>query len=181
MLSCLDIIGKQIINCRNQTTSYNVADILFQRRELKVIALRLNTTKKSKTTLFLPLRKIIDVNERGVIIQQVGDIVKLEEAPSLAKTFKEFRSIIGFEVYSATQDLLGIVKNYKFDLRTGEIMSFVISEGFFTDITSGYSLLPPITSIDYGKKAIVMAEGEELLISSSTGGLKKLLGIDDRI
>ncbi len=181
MLSCLDIIGKQIINCRNQITSYNVADVIFQRRELKVIALRLNTTKKGKTKTFLPLKRIIDVNQSGIIIQQVDEIIKLEEAPMLEKTFAEFKSIIGFEVYTATQDLMGIIKDYHFDLKTGEIMSFVISEGFFSDLTSGYSLLPPLNSIDYEKKAIVMEAGEELLIYSNTGGLKKLLGIDERI
>jgi|GEM_PF-2169752 len=181
MINASEIIGKQVINNRNQITSYTVCELIYQRKDLKVIALRLNTTKRSKIKSFLPFKKIIDINQRGVMIHQVEEIVKLEQVPKLEKIYKGYKNLIGFEVYNSSMDLLGVLKDYQLDLKSGEILNFVISEGFFSDITTGYSILPALHTIDYSEGIILLNDSEEQLIFSSTGGLKKLLGIEDRI
>ena len=180
MLKASEIIGKKIINRRNQVTSYTVGEGIYDSRDYRIVAFRLNTSKKTRMKSFLPLNKINDVTARAVIIPQVDEIIRLEDDLVLQRICSEYKSFIGFEVYNNTSDLLGVVKDYQFDLKTGEIISFIISEGFFSDITTGYSLLPSFHSIDFEKNNIIINE-EESQIYHTSAGLKKLLGIEDRI
>lgn len=178
MLRASELFNRPIINSRNQVTSYTVGEVVFSRTDLKVLALYLNTKKRSRHKSFLLLKSIKAVSETGVVIERVDEIDRLEELPHIADVYYDFKTIIGFEVYNISGDLLGVVKDYHFDLITGEILYFVISEGFFTDIATGYSLLPSYNSVDFEKNIIVIDEGVKNQFVNTNAGLKKLLGIE---
>ncbi|MGV8146847.1 MAG: PRC-barrel domain-containing protein [Alkaliphilus sp.] len=174
-----ELRGLAILDKNDNSLNYYVDEMIIRRKELKVVALSLKKTEKSKVGLLL-FKKIKKITGSEIVIQSVNDVVRSAQLPSVEKDFKENKSIIGFDVFTYKKEVVGVVKDTIINETNGKLVAFCMSGGVFDDLVEGYSIIPLIYTIyriDFENENIIIEKGIDKPALLQLGGLKNLLGI----
>ena len=147
-----------------------VVDI--DRREVVALGLRDNPLTRFLPGLprWMPLERI----------RQVGDVILVDSADSLAESFnpERYSRVINCQVVTESGEQLGRVLGFSFDIETGELTTLVIARLgvplLGEEVLSTWEL-PVIEIVSSGTDRIIVYEGaEEKLRQLGTGILEKL-------
>ncbi len=177
MIKETDLIGLPILKEDHEPLSYEIKDIIYCFKDFRILGLYLQQINSIKYTKILPYTKIKNITEEGILIYSINDIVDADEIAEIKDAINN-KSVIGYEIYSNTGEIIGVVKDALLQIRSGKILGFIMSEGLFDDLVNGYSFLPLVERINFYEYRIMLNNEEQLKILPQQGGLKKMLGID---
>lgn len=177
-----ELLGLELLNKHKQQIGYTVKEIVYTNKGFYIAGLLLESENGKKESLpnckVICYKKILDINN-GIITLNEKSIVTLKQRPDLYHLVENPIKVIGFEIYTNEKELVGIVKDTIIEKNNGKMLGLVLSEGLFTDIYKGYSILPldpKLTLID--NRSVVINSRKLHNIFHYNGGLKKILGID---
>jgi len=180
-----ELIGLEIKNKNNQYLGYSVQDIIYARKGyyvagllLKCDLLKKENLKKCKVICF---NKIIDL-DNAIITQNDKSIMTLEQRPDLKEMVEKPIKLMDFEIYTHDKELVGVVKDTLINKNNGRITALLLSQGLFTDLFEGYSLL----SLENNENDTNCVSKDKIIISGKYmdsihncgGGLKNIFSID---
>ena len=171
-----EILGTQVIT-RNTGKRLGVVSELkvdIDRREVVALGLR-----DSMLTRLIPggISKYMLLES----IRQIGDVILVDDENIIVDVDpEEYSNLINCEVVTETQELLGRVRNFKFDVETGKISALIIA-------SIGLPLVPEQVVSTYeldveeivtnGPDRIIVFEGAEERLNQVSVGLLERLGI----
>lgn len=154
----------------------SIKDILFDlgNREVKALLLEHTGLAPGKRVIFL--KELLSLGGDAAIIDSASHVSNMNR-----KAFKsafgdrgnlfggDKDSLLGHRVYSKAGVELGIVKDVIFDVQSGKIEAFEISDGVLQDIIQGRKLLPLFGKVELGEEFAIV-EGEAVDEMEETGG-----------
>lgn len=177
-----EVLNLPVICADNGMKAGSIKDILFDLDSRKVKALLLEHTGLVPGKRVIFLNDLLSLGKDAVIIRNTGSVTVMKR-----KAFANFfgrgenlfdadkDSLIGRRVYSKAGGELGIVKDVVFDISSGKIEAFEISDGVLQDIIQGRRLLPLFGRFELGEEfAIVDSEAVEEM-NGTGGGIKNRL------
>lgn len=177
-----EVLNLPVICADNGRKAGSIKDILFDLdgREVKALLLEHTGLLPGKRVIFLD--KLSNLGKDAAIIRSTDcvSVVKRKAFANLFGSGESFfdgdrGSLIGRRVYSKAGGELGIVKDVIFDISSGKIEAFEISDGVLQDIIQGRRLLPLFGKIELGEEfAIVDSEAVEEM-DGTGGGIKNRL------
>ncbi|MGE5615149.1 MAG: PRC-barrel domain-containing protein [Bacillota bacterium] len=152
----------------------NVTDVVFNpgSREVKALLLDDRGFSLKKRAVFL--ENVTKLGEDAVIIDSMDCITSIGRT-AFAKVFGK-SGLLGLKVFSKTGGEIGIVKDVLFDVQTGRIEGFEISDGFFQDVMQGRKILPLIGKAELGEEfAVVEKEAVDEMKETGGGIMKRMM------
>ncbi len=171
-----ELLGTQVIT-RNTGKRLGVVSELkvdIDRREVVALGLRDNML-----TRLIPggIPKYMLLNS----IRQIGDVILVDDENIIEDIDpEEFSNLINCEVVTENQELLGKVRNFKFDVETGKVSALIIASVGLPlvpeQVVSTYELAVDeiVTS---GPDRIIVFEGAEERLNQLSVGILERLGI----
>lgn len=168
-----DILNTQVITRDNGKRLGVVSQVWvdIDRREVVALSLRDNLIAFAGVPRYMFLNSII----------QIGDVILVENEDVIEDVEVEaYSNLINCEVITETGELLGRVRNFKFNGETGTLYSLIIASLGIPQIPdqvlSTYEL--PIEEIvSSGPNRVIVFEGAEERINQLTVGLLERIGI----
>ncbi|MBE9153992.1 PRC-barrel domain-containing protein [Cyanobium sp. LEGE 06113] len=169
-----ELMGTQVITRDTGRRLGVVGEVVVDIDRREVIALGL---RDNPLTRFLPgLPRWMPLDR----IRQVGDVILVDSADSLAESFSadRFSKVINCDVVTEAGQQLGKVLGFSFDIETGELTTLVLGALGVPLLGEGVLStweLPVVEVVSSGPDRIVVYEGaEEKLKQLGTGLLEKL-------
>ncbi len=169
-----ELMGTQVITRDTGRRLGVVGEVVVDIDRREVIALGL---RDNPFTRFLPgLPRWMPLDR----IRQVGDVILVDSADSLAESFSadRFSKVINCDVVTEAGQQLGKVLGFSFDIETGELTTLVLGALGVPLLGEGVLStweLPVVEVVSSGPDRIVVYEGaEEKLKQLGTGLLEKL-------
>jgi uncharacterized protein YrrD len=169
-----EVLNLPVICAGDGSKAGVVKDILFSISDRKAKALLLEQKGLSARKRVILLNKLLSLGGGAVIIDDNACIEDMDSA-AFKNAFEDDGSLIGTKVFSKAGGEVGVVRDVIFDLRTGRIEGFEISDGLLQDVMRGRKLLPLIGKVELGREiAVVDTEAVEEM-KETGGGLKNRL------
>lgn len=169
-----ELMGTQVITRDTGRRLGVVGEVVVDIDRREVIALGL---RDNPLTRFLPgLPRWMPLDR----IRQVGDVILVDSADSLAETFtpERYSKVINCDVVTEAGQQLGKVLGFSFDIETGELTTLVLGALGVPLLGEGVLStweLPVMEVVSSGPDRIIVYEGaEEKLKQLGTGLLEKL-------
>ncbi len=169
-----ELMGTQVITRDTGRRLGVVGEVVvdIDRREVVALGLRDNPLTRFLPGLprWMPLERI----------RQVGDVILVDSADSLAESFnaERYSRVINCQVVTESGEQLGRVLGFSFDIETGELTTLVMGRFGVPLLGEGVLStweLPVIEIVSSGTDRIIVYEGaEEKLRQLGTGILEKL-------
>ncbi len=159
-----------------------VKDILFDLENREVKALLLENAGLMPGKRLVLVKELLSLGDDAAIISDAGRVANMSR-----KGFKaafgdrgdlfggEKGSLLGRRVYSKTGGELGIVRDVIFDILSGKIEAFEISDGILQDIIQGRRLLPLFGRVELGEEVAIVEKEAVDEMKESGGGIKNKL------
>ncbi|MGB5136274.1 MAG: PRC-barrel domain-containing protein [Prochlorococcaceae cyanobacterium] len=171
-----ELMGTQVITRDTGRRLGVVGEVVvdIDRREVVALGLRDNPL-----TRFLPgLPRWMPLDR----IRQVGDVILVDSADSLAEGFKpdRFSKVINCQVVTEAGEQLGKVLGFSFDIETGELTTLVLAALGVPLLGEGVLStweLPVEEIVSSGSDRIIVYEGAEEKLKQLGSGLLEKLGI----
>jgi sporulation protein YlmC with PRC-barrel domain len=168
-----DILNTQVITRDNGKRLGMVSQVWvdIDRREVVALSLRDNLIAFAGVPRYMYLNSV----------NQIGDVILVDNEDVIEDIDVEaYNSLINCEVITETGELLGRVRNFKFNGETGNVSSLIIASLGLPQIPeqvlSTYDL--PIEEIvSSGPNRVIVFEGAEERVTQLTVGLLERLGI----
>jgi sporulation protein YlmC with PRC-barrel domain len=168
-----DILNTQVITRDNGKRLGMVSQVWvdIDRREVVALSLRDNLIAFAGVPRYMYLNSV----------NQIGDVILVDNEDVIEDIDVEaYNSLINCEVITETGELLGRVRNFKFNGETGNVSSLIIASLGLPQIPeqvlSTYDL--PIEEIvSSGPNRLIVFEGAEERVTQLTVGLLERLGI----
>lgn len=168
-----DILNTKVITDDNAKQLGVVSQLLvdIDRREVVALSLRDNLIAFAGVPRYMFLSSI----------RKVGDVILVDNEDAIEDIDVEaYSNLINSEVITETGELLGRVRNFKFDRENGKVYSLIIASlgipQIPEQILSTYEL--PIEEIvSSGPNRLIVFEGAEERVTQLTVGLLERLGI----
>lgn len=177
MIKESNLIRLPILNENYEPIEYQVQSPIYSLKDFYVLGLYLEKINSIKNRKILSYKNIKGIREEGIIISSMDDIEDIDDNEEIKETLEKNKPIIGYEIYSNNDEIVGIVKDVLIQIHGGKILGFILSEGIFDDLINGYSFLPLVEGIDFNEFKIKIDDKEIVNILPQQGGLKKMLGI----
>ncbi|MGI6669060.1 MAG: PRC-barrel domain-containing protein [Acetivibrionales bacterium] len=152
----------------------SVTDVVFSpgSREVKAFLLDDMGISLKKRAVFLG--DVTKLGKDAVIIGSMNCISSIGRT-AFAKAFGK-SGLLGLKVFSKAGGEIGVVKDVLFDVQTGRIEGFEISDGFFQDVMQGRKILPLIGRAELGGEfAVVEKEAVDEMKETGGGIMKRVL------
>lgn len=151
-----------------------VKDILFDLngREVKALLLESKGLIPSRRTVLRS--NLLRLGDNAAIIGSASCVSNMNRK-AYKDAFEDEARPLGLRVYSKDGGELGIVKDVIFDIQSGKIEGFEISDGLLQDIIQGRKILPLFGSVEFGEE-LAIVENEAVDEMEDTGG-----GIKNRL
>jgi sporulation protein YlmC with PRC-barrel domain len=171
-----ELMGTQVITRDSGRRLGVVGEVVvdIDRREVVALGLRDNPL-----TRFLPgLPRWMPLNR----IRQVGDVILVDSADSLAESFNpdRYSKVINCQVVTEAGEQLGKVLGFSFDIETGELTTLVLAALGVPLLGEGVLStweLPVEEIVSSGSDRIIVYEGAEEKLKQLGSGLLEKLGI----
>jgi sporulation protein YlmC with PRC-barrel domain len=171
-----ELMGTQVITRDTGRRLGVVGEVVvdIDRREVVALGLRDNPL-----TRFLPgLPRWMPLDR----IRQVGDVILVDSADSLAEGFnpERFSKVINCQVVTEAGEQLGKVLGFSFDIETGELTTLVLAALGVPLLGEGVLStweLPVEEIVSSGSDRIIVYEGAEEKLKQLGSGLLEKLGI----
>lgn len=159
-----------------------VKDILFDLENREVKAFLLEHTGLVPGKRLVLLKELLSLGSGAAIISDAGYVANMNR-----KAFKsafgdsgelfggDKGSLLGRRVYSKAGGELGIVKDVIFDIQSGKIEAFEISDGILQDIIQGRKLLPLFGKVELGEEVAIVEKEAVDEMKETGGGIKNKL------
>ncbi len=178
MIKESNLVGSLILNEKYEELNYEIKNIIYYVEKFQVLGFYLGEISSEKLIKILPYTKMKNITDRGIIINSIDDMVNIDEISEMEYKLNDYKPIIGYEIYSNNNEIIGVVKDVLIQIKSGKILGFIMSEGIINDLVNGYSFLPISEDISFDEYKILLKEEIKLKIIPQQGGLKKILGID---
>ncbi|MCP9927298.1 PRC-barrel domain-containing protein [Cyanobium sp. CH-040] len=171
-----ELMGTQVITRDTGRRLGVVGEVVvdIDRREVVALGLRDNPL-----TRFLPgLPRWMPLDR----IRQVGDVILVDSADSLAESFnpERYSKVINCQVVTEAGEQLGKVLGFSFDIETGELTTLVLAALGVPLLGEGVLStweLPVEEIVSSGSDRIIVYEGAEEKLKQLGSGLLEKLGI----
>lgn len=148
-----------------------VKDILFSLKNREVKALLLEHSGLSLKKKVVILSELLSLGSDAAIINSSNCVSNMDRA-AFTEAFGDESSLLGLKVFSRAGGEIGAVKDVIFDIQTGKIEGFEISDGLLQDVIQGRKMLPLFGKVELGEEfAIVESEAVDEM-EEMGGGLR---------
>jgi len=157
-----EILGLPVIYSDGSKSPGFLKDIIINVNEKQVKAFVVEKTGLKKNKTIFGFEDIHDVGAGALIAKKIPDTKryeneKYEENYHVNKKFSDIdKKKYEIKVYSKDGDDLGFVKDIFFNLQTGYIEAFELSDGLIDDIIGGRKIIPLIGKYEFGEENIVV-------------------------
>lgn len=151
-----------------------VKDILFSRisREVKALLLEHKGLSLKKRIVFIS--ELLSLGGGAAVVSSISCVKDLDRA-AYTRAFKDEGSLLGLRVFSRSGGEIGVVRDVLFDIGTGRIESFEISDGLFQDVMRGWKKLPLFGKVELGEEFAVVDSEAVNEMEETGGGIKNKL------
>ena len=175
-----DILGLPIIYDDGRKSPGFLKDIIINICEKQVNAFVAEKTGFRKNRLIFGFDNIRDIGGGALIVKSISGVDKCIEYKKSCNTNKSLSDIdkkkIEIKVYSKNGEDLGLVKDIFFDLQTGYIEAFELSNGLIEDIIEGRKIIPLIGKYEFSEDNIIVdTEAVQEMIEVKSKIRKKIL------
>lgn len=169
-----EVLNLPVICADSGKKAGNVKDILFSRSSREVRALLLTHKGLSLKQRVVFISELLSLGGGAVVVNSISCISDLDHA-AFVKAFNDERSLLGLRVFSKSGGEIGVVRDVLFDIRTGRIEGFEISDGLFQDIMQGWKQLPLLGRAELGEEFAIVDSEAVNEMEESGGGIKNKL------
>jgi sporulation protein YlmC with PRC-barrel domain len=171
-----ELMGTQVITRDTGRRLGVVGEVVvdIDRREVVALGLRDNPLTRFLPGLprWMPLERI----------RQVGDVILVDSADSLAEGFNpdRYSKVINCQVITESGQVLGRVLGFSFDIETGELVTLVVGALGVPLLAEGVLStweLPVTEVVSSGSDRIIVYEGAEQKLKQLGTGLLEKMGI----
>lgn len=149
-----------------------IKNIVVDPVKKEIIAFVINQKGLFKEDRIIPFNRVTSLGDNAVVIDKSGTAEKPANLPQIAKLLKSPAQLINSKVVSASGKALGQVEEFWFD-SSGKITKLEISGRITEGIWKGKAALPCQEIVTIGKDVIIVADGAEKRLISSTNHLHK--------
>ena len=130
-----EVLNLPVICADSGKKAGSVKDILFNRssREFRALLLDHKGLSLKKRVVFIS--ELLSLGGGAAVVNNISCVSDLDRA-AFAEAFNDEGSLLGLRVFSKSGGEIGVVRDILFDIRTGRIESFEISDGLFQDVHS---------------------------------------------
>lgn len=151
-----------------------VKDILFNLKSREVKALLLESKRLLPGRRTVLRSDLLRLGDNAAIISDISCVSNMNWK-AYKDAFGDEACPLGLKIYSKDGGELGIVKDVIFDIQSGKIEGFEISDGLLQDIIQGRRILPLFGKVEFGEElAIVESEAVDEM-KETGGGIKNKL------
>lgn len=168
-----EVLNLPVICAGSGKKAGSVTDVVFSpgNREVKALLLEDRGLSLKKRAVFL--EDMLKLGNDAVIIDSMSCVSSIGRT-AFAKAFGK-RGLLGLRVFSKAGGDIGVVKDILFDIQTGRIEGFEISDGLFQDVMQGRKILPLIGKTELGEEfAVVEKEAVDEIKETGGGIMKKM-------
>ncbi|MFY9567830.1 MAG: PRC-barrel domain-containing protein [Acetivibrionales bacterium] len=171
-----EVLNLPVICAEDGSKAGIVKDILFSIGERQAKALLLEQRGMTVRRRVVFLDELLSIGGGAVIVGSYASVTDMDRA-SFKNAFGDEGGLLGTKVYSKAGGEVGVIKDVVFDLRTGRIEGFEISDGLLQDVIRGRKLLPLAGKVEFGEEfAVVDTEAVEEMKETGGGIKNRLLG-----
>jgi len=189
-----EVVGMPVINIEDGRKLGNIKDIAFNLQSGEIIGFVLENNGIFGNSCLLPLSDVVNVlkgsivvkgalAKRGILRTIGADIGKNPETGQDKENCADLSAIkmkdiakarvAEKKVCSGNGQEIGVVKDFLFDMETGVIEGFELSDGLVEDLMRGRRLLPLLGKVTYGRDRIIVGDEAINEIVDTGGGLIK--------
>lgn len=173
-----EVLNLPVICSSNGKKAGVIKDIIFSPGNREVRAFLLEHRGFEIKKRVIRLKNVVSLGYDAAIIDNPGCIEAHGKA-SFSSEFKDEGSILGLRIFTRGGSELGIVKDVIFDLQTGRIEGFEISDGLLQDIIQGRRLLPLFGKVEFGEENVLVDKEAVEEMENTGGGIKNRLYSDN--
>lgn len=183
MIKVRDILGLPVISDDGSKSLGILKDIIINIHKKQIIAFISEKTGLLKDRTYFGIEDIRSVGSGAIIVSNVkASNIDRKVEKNCGQNLNENKKYTDIEkrkeeikVYSKNGDDLGLVKDVFFNLDTGYIEAFELSDGLIQDIIDGRKIIPLIGRYEFGEENIVAgAEAVQEMINSKSKIMRKL-------
>jgi uncharacterized protein YrrD len=151
-----------------------VKDVLFSLKSREVKALLLESKGLIPGRRAVLISNLLRLGDNAAIISKASCVSNMSRK-AYKDAFGDEARPLGLRVYSENGGELGIVKDVIFDIQTGKIEGFEISDGLFQDIIQGRKILPLFGRVEFGEELAIVEREAVDEMEETGGGIKNRL------
>jgi len=148
-------LGKEVITLKDGTYLGKVHSIVINAEEKRIIGITIKLKGLLSGKMFIPLDSIQGFGTHGITIKE-------EFEPGNSKVVEE-KEILDMPVITTNGTLLGKIYDFGFDVETGQITQYILTEGLVKDTYRGKALIEASDVFRIGKDVVIVnSELEQL-------------------
>lgn len=147
----------------------SIKDIVFDFKTGEVKGLLVENNSFFSSTGIIGLDGVMSIGKDSIIVKGQRDHERSKDDLSKGKD-----TLTDKKVCSRKGEEIGIIKDFLFDMETGTIEGFELSDGFVEDLMKGRRLLPLLGKVEYGNDSVIVgSEAIEEIVDTGGGVAKK--------
>lgn len=177
MIKASEIIDVPIQEFQSKIIICTVYDILLNTDSTKVIGFLCHKKGLKRNSYALFLKDIVSKSYNSILVKSLDVIKNMKEIKKInfGSSYKE--TILNKIVIDNKGELIGILRDMVFDLTTGYLLSFELSEGYFDDILTGRKLIKAYSGYYFSENNIIVPYKD--LVQDQGRGLVSLSKLSD--
>ena len=164
-----NIHGKTIISLENGQHIGKLAGLVIDPENISVAALLIESKALFKDKMIIPYDKVHSVDEI-ITVKSTSCLEKASTNTFTGKLVQKNFTLFGTRIITEGGAILGSVEDFTLDVKTGKIISLLISSKSYEKYLKGMSELPISQVVTVGRDAIIAKAGSKdaLLIPDDT-------------
>ncbi|WP_028306558.1 PRC-barrel domain-containing protein [Desulfitibacter alkalitolerans] len=161
-----NIHGKIIISLQNGQHIGKLKGLVIDPENITVAALLIESKALFKDKMIIPYDKVHSVDEI-ITVKNSSCLEKASKSTLTGRLVKQNFNLFGARIITEDGSILGTVEDFTLDVKTGKVMSLLVTGKVFEKYFKGTAELPVSQIITIGRDAIIAKAGskEALLIS----------------
>jgi len=172
-----EVIGMPLVCMENGKKMGSIKDIVFDFKTGEVKGLLIENNNFFSSTGIIGLDGVMSIGKDSIIVKgQRSHERNHERSHERSKDdMSKGKDILADKkVCSRKGEEIGIIKDFLFDMETGTIEGFELSDGFVEDLMKGRRLLPLLGKVEYGDESIIVgSEAIDEIVDTGGGVAKK--------
>lgn len=152
-----DLLGLPVLECETGSKIGEVREVILDLDRAAVWGMLLNLTEGSQTNEGILFRDVYNIGRDAVTIRitdMVTDLTSFLETDSL----QCLQKLVNKTIFTEAGLNLGVLVDILFDVTTGEVKNYEVSDGIITDFIHGRMVMPLPQAQVIGEDKLIVPE-----------------------
>lgn len=173
------IHGKMIISLQNGQHIGKLKGLVIDPENVSVAALLIESKALFKDKMIIPYDKVHNVDDI-ITVKSTSCLEKASKNTLTGRLVKQNFTLFGARIITEDGSVLGTVEDFTLDVKTGKIMSLLITSSVYEKYFKGMAELPISQIVTIGRDAVIARAGSrEALLIPDTALAEKIESLKD--